>query len=102
MKQEEEQRRESKSIGISLVLASLGFFALTLNILGVVSTPCARALELLLLSSSIQDNKHDEGDGDGGIGAELPLVVVLSLTTIPGIVWLIVHYVSLRLHLGRQ
>ena len=34
--------------------------------------------------------------------SKLPLTVVLPLTSIPTLIWLVVKYVSLRLHLGRN
>eukprot|EP00551_Chaetoceros_affinis_P011007 CAMPEP_0203662220 /NCGR_PEP_ID=MMETSP0090-20130426/262_1 /ASSEMBLY_ACC=CAM_ASM_001088 /TAXON_ID=426623 /ORGANISM="Chaetoceros affinis, Strain CCMP159" /LENGTH=126 /DNA_ID=CAMNT_0050524977 /DNA_START=22 /DNA_END=402 /DNA_ORIENTATION=+ len=36
------------------------------------------------------------------ISAALPLSVLLTLTSIPALSWLMIKYVSLRLHLGRN
>ncbi len=51
---------------------------------------------------SNNDNSHVSPSSSELASFNLPLSVLLSLTSLPALSWLIIKYVSLRLHLGRN
>lgn len=112
----------STSSGIILISTSLLMFLVSANILNIAQgilpfsshLVCVERISTEFLVLTIQQFlRHfisDDGEGEVSeydisnyeAGAVLPLSVVLPLTIIPTLVWLIVKYVSLRLHLGRN
>ncbi len=113
----------STSSGIILISTSLLMFLVSANILNIAEGILPFSSHLVCLERKSTDFlvltiqqflRHftsDDGEDESSeydssnyyeAGVGLPLSVVLPLTIIPTLVWLIVKYVSLRLHLGRN
>jgi hypothetical protein len=122
----------SKSSGVTLVLISILSFLLSLNIIGLLPLslklfPIPMSINDIIqtvfpitsttlaataaAAASVTTNNDMNIDIDITntntntnmmINETLPMSLLLPLTTIPTLFWLIVKYVSLRLHLGRN
>ena len=106
----------SPSSGIALISVSVVMFLLSFNIIGLFSFECFQFHQSMntVLNAFIQipatyqkmSNTDNLGDVDRESDMDddtlLPLALLLPLSSITALFWLIVKYVSLRLHLGRN